>query len=253
MKNVPSTKVANTAVADASWFTKTHKAAIILASLSAEAASQIVDDISDAQLRAFAKAFSELKSVPPQLLHAIATEFVGEVQRTGTELTGGIDEARNVLGQLTEEERVNRIFSELAGGGETSVWVRLEALDDKTIADYVQAERMPVAASILSKLSLEKTAEVLSFADADFAKTVLLEMARKQPPSDTVYAQIAAAIEQQLLKPLATQPAASHNAGEVVGEIINLLPAEKRDAFLDYLQETDSEVGAAARKIGHHL
>lgn len=227
--------------------TKSQKAAIILASLSAETATAIVDEINDAQLRAFAKAFSELKSVPPQLLHAIAAEFVSEVQGSSTELAGGIDEARRVLGELAEEERVNRVLSELAGGGSESVWVRIGEMDDKTIAEYVQAERMPVAATILAKLSIEKTAAILDHAEADFAKDILLEMARKSPPSEAVIQEIAYAVEEDLLKPMANKPSGG-NAGAVVGEIINFLPAAKRDAFLEYLQETDKEIGAEARK-----
>jgi len=119
-------------------FTKTHKAAIVLASLSADAASSLVENISDAQLRAFAKAFSELKAVPPQVLHSVAIEFVAEVQRKRTELAGGVDEARKVLGQITEDERSERIFSDLNGGGgdnSAKVWETFETLGDAMIAE----------------------------------------------------------------------------------------------------------------------
>lgn len=230
-----------------SWFTNAHKAAIILASLSAESASAIVEEISDAHLRAFAKAFSELKSVPPQLLHAIAKEFVAEVQHVGGELAGGIEEARNVLGQLAEEERVNRILSELAGGGEQSVWVRVENVEDQTLCDYIEAQRLPVAAAILSKLSYEKTANLLALAQAEFSKNVLLELSRRNPPTGEVLEAIALAIEEELLTPLAAKPATG-DAGAIVGEIINCLPGPTRDTFLNHMIEADPEIGAEVRK-----
>ncbi|WP_411815914.1 FliG C-terminal domain-containing protein [Hyphococcus sp. DH-69] len=236
------------------WFTKTHKAAIILASLSAETAAEIVDDISDAQLRAFAKAFSELKSVSPQLLQAIAEEFLSEVNKTDQDLAGGVDEARRVLGMMTEEERANRILSELAGGGTQAVWVRIERVEDKTVAEYVQAQRLPVAATILSKLSFEKTARVLDHTEGDYAKKILLELARKQPPSAEALDAIANVLEEDLLKPVGGTgdeeegASSAGNAGAVVGEIINFLPATKRDAFLAHLQDVDPEVGSEVRK-----
>ncbi len=239
------------------WFTKAHKAAIVLASLSAETAASIVEEISDAQLRAFAKAFSELKAVSPQLLQAIAEEFLSEINKTDTDRTGGVDEGRRVLGLMTEEERANRILSELAGGGTSAVWVRIEKIDDETLASYVQAQRMPVAAAILAKLSFEKTASVLDLAEGDYAKQVLLELARKQPPSAEALDAIAAVLEEDLLKPAAGGGEADgeeeggkpkSNAGVVVGEIINFLPGAKRDAFLAHLQEVDPEVGAEVRK-----
>ena len=235
------------------WFTQAHKAAIVLASLSAETAASIVQDISDAQLRAFAKAFSELKTVSPKLLEAIAEEFLSEINQTDNDLTGGVDEARRVLGLMTEEERANRILSELAGGGTQAVWVRIEAIDDETLAEYVQKQRMPVAAAILSKLSYEKTARILTFAEAGYAKQTLLELARKKPPSPEALEAIANVLEEDLLKPAAGGGAATSTkkqsiAGAVVGEIINFLPGAKRDAFLEHLQEVDPEVGEEVRK-----
>lgn len=241
------------------WFTKAHKAAIVLASLSAETASAIVDDISDAQLRAFAKAFSELKSVSPQLLQAIAEEFLAEINHVDNDLAGGVDEARRVLGMMTEEERANRILSELAGGGSSAVWVRIEKIEDQVLADYVQAQRMPVAAAILSKLSFEKTAQVLNHTEGDYAKQILLELARKQPPSADALDAIASVLEEELLKPAVgagdaesedgeDEAKPKSNAGAVVGEIINYLPGAKRDAFLEHLKEADPEVGAEVRR-----
>lgn len=243
------------------WFTRSHKAAIVLASLSAETAAAIVEDISDAQLKAFAKAFCELKSVPPQLLQAVAEEFLAEITKTDNDLAGGADEARRVLGLMTEEERANRILTELNGGGDAggNVWERVEKLDDEVLAEYVQKQRMPVGAAILAKLKYEKTASVLNVAEDGYAKKILIELAHKKPPSPAAIEAIAQVIEEDLLKPA---PGAEEDetegeegeekkdtgAGAVVGEIVNNLPGAKRDAFIAHIEETDPEVGAAVKK-----
>ncbi len=246
------------------WFTRSHKAAIVLASLSAETAAAIVEDISDAQLKAFAKAFCELKSVPPQLLHAVAKEFLSEVNKTNNDLAGGADEARRVLGLMTEEERADRILLELNGGGEGgggNVWERVEKLDEEMLADYVQKQRMPVAAAILAKLNYEKTAAVLNKAEEGYAKQILIELARKKPPSAEAIEAIAQVLEEDLLKPAPgaseetdeqdgdeDKPKDGGGAGAIVGEIVNNLPGAKRDAFVAHLVETDPEVGEAVKK-----
>lgn len=240
------------------WFTKAHKAAIVLASLSAETASAIVDEMSDAQLRAFAKSFSELKTVSPQLLQAIAEEFLAEVNHVDNDLAGGIDEARRVLSMMTAEERANRVLSDLSGGGASTVWVRVEKIEDEVLAEYIQAQRMPVAAAIVSKLAFERTAQILNHTDGDYAKQILLELARKQPPSAEALDAIASVLEEELLKPSVggaeeeeegeEDAKPKSNAGAVVGEIINYLPGAKRDAFLEHLKEADPEVGAEVRR-----
>jgi len=234
------------AAADAP-ITPAHKAAIILATLSPETAKGIVDDISDAQLRAFAKAFSELKSVPPQLLHAIAAEFVAEVERASNALAGGIEEVKRVLEGLAEEDRVNRIIGELHGGGAGSVWSRLESANDNALGEYLAQQRLQIAAIILSKLSFEKTASVLETTDQEFAKRVLLELSRHKPPPDEVIDIIAGVIDKEFLTPLANVPDTG-NSGRIVGEIVNFLSSEKRDTLIAYLEETDPEVGKEVRK-----
>lgn len=245
------------------WFTRSHKAAIVLASLSAETAAAIVDDISDDQLKVFAKAFCELKSVPPQLLHAVAEEFLSEVTRKNNDLSGGAEEARRVLGLMTAEERADRILSDLDGGGKGSsnVWERVEKIDDETLAEYVQKQRLPVGAAILAKLNHEKTAAVLNKAEDGYAKQILIELARKKPPSPAALEAIAQVLEEDLLKPAPgagdeaeegdgdeSEKGGASGATAAVGEIVNNLPGSKRDAFLAHLQESDPEVGTAVKR-----
>jgi flagellar motor switch protein FliG len=227
--------------------TKAHKAAVILAALSAETASSIVQEVSDAHLKAFARAFAELKSVPPQLLHAIAREFVAEVERSSSELAGGIEEAKRILSALTEEDRVNRILAELSGGGSQSVWSRLAIMKTEALQPYIEAQRTPIAAVILSKLPFDVAAGVLGTAAPDFSKAVLAELSRGASPSQEIVDAIAGVVEQEFLKPLAAKPA-SDGAGEIVGEIINFLPMAKRDAFLAHLDAEDPKIAANVRK-----
>jgi flagellar motor switch protein FliG len=227
--------------------TQAHKAAVILAALNSETASSIVQEISDAHLKAFARAFSEMKSVPAPLLHAIAQEFVAEVERSQSELAGGIAEAKRMLASLAEEDRVNRILAELHGGGSNSVWNRLATVSASQLLPYLQAQRTPIAAAILSKLPFDQAATLLAAADAGFSRELLAELARGKGPSSEVSDAIAAAIEEEFLKPLAFERDGD-GVNEIVGEIINFLPSAKRDEFLAHLDAEDRQMGAAVRK-----
>lgn len=246
-----------------SWFTQAHKAAIVLASLSAEAAASIVEEMSDDELRNFAKAFSELKTVSPQLLEAVAEEFLTAASDPEqSDLAGGSDEARRVLTIMAKEDRAERILADMGGGGDSAVWPRVEKVEAEELAQYIQAQRLPIAATILSKLSYEKTAAILNLAEAEYSQKVLLEIARKKPSSPDAMEAIANVLEEELLKaapaggdededededaPAAASP--KGNAGAKVGEIINYLPGAKRDALLEHFKEADPEVGAEVRR-----
>ncbi|MEO1136234.1 MAG: FliG C-terminal domain-containing protein, partial [Pseudomonadota bacterium] len=106
--------------------------------------------------------------------------------------------------------------------------------------------------------AFEKTAQILNYTEGDYAKQILLELARNQPPSAEALDAIASVLEEELLKPTAggaeaedgdeEDPKPKNNAGAAVGEIINYLPGAKRDAFLEHLKEADPEVGAEVRR-----
>lgn len=231
----------------AASLTKAHKAAVILAALSSETASAIVQEISDAHLKAFARAFSELKAVPAPLLHVIAQEFVAEVERSQNELAGGVAEAKRMLSSLAEEDRANRIIAELHGGGTDSVWRRLAVIKPELLLPYLSQQRVPIAAAVVSKLPFDQAAALLSLATPDFSNKLLVELSRGRTPTPDVLEAIAAAVEDEFLKPLSASPA-DGGVNEIVGEIINFLPSGKRDAFLLHLDQEDKTIGAAVRK-----
>jgi flagellar motor switch protein FliG len=227
--------------------TRAHKAAIILAALGPDAARAIVSEISDAHLKAFAKAFGDLKSVPPQLLHAVAREFLGEVDRIGSELAGGAAEATRLLAAFAGEDRVARILGESSGGGASAIFARLEVAEPQALAAYLAGQRPAVAGLALSRLSAEKIAAVIDAAEPAFAQIALIELSKKREGSPEVLEAIAAGIESDFLAPLAKAPSAG-GAAAIVTEIVNCLPADKREALLEYLEGQDAETARAVKK-----
>lgn len=227
--------------------TRAHKAAIILAALGPEAAREIVGEIGDAQLKAFAKAFADLQSVPPQLLHSVAREFLLEVERIGSEIAGGAAEARRLLVALAGEERAARMLADGKNSDPSAVLARLEAIESGAVAAYLAKQRPAVAAIVLSRLSAEKTASILDAGEAAFAQAALIELSKKRDASDEAVAAIAAGIEADFLAPRAGTPSPGAAAG-LVTEIVNCLPALKRDALLGYLERQDVETAQAVRK-----
>ena len=227
--------------------TDVHKAAIILASLNTETAAMIVQEMNDDELRLFFVAFSELESVSQELLNAIAGDFVDLLKKSEGELFGGADEASRVLKEISDEDRGERIMSALNGKHEEPVWTRLEKLNATTLADYIQQQRPLVAAVILSKINQEKSAEILVNVEEEFSKAVLLELSKQRPASEKVISAIETAIRQELLEK-EDPSAASVGAASFVGEIINYLPAAKRDAILQFLTNEDEDIGQQVRK-----
>ncbi|MEM9014159.1 MAG: FliG C-terminal domain-containing protein, partial [Pseudomonadota bacterium] len=120
-------------------------------------------------------------------------------------------------------------------------------IDEHALLDYIIKQRSTIAAIILRNLNGDKCASILAMTDSEFSRSVLLEMSRMSPPSSDIIDMISDAIEKELLAPIAGKPALG-DAGAIVGDIINNLPAEKRDELLEQLVEADQEIGNEVRK-----
>ena len=245
-KNSSLTQPSNPKVAGRE-LNKTQKAAIILASLTQELATQIVAEISDEQLRRFAIAFAELEAVPMEVLNSVLLEFIAEVRQFENQLFGGDEEVQRVLSQVADAERTDRVLKTFAKEAPRSVWKDIEAIEPQVLSNYFCSRKPSVAAAVMSRLDYEKTAAILKHCDEQFAQSVLLALSKYGPPSDRVIEEIAAAIEAELLAPLAAKPDYS-GAARFVGEIVNFLPGERRDRFLEFLKANEAELATEVRK-----
>jgi flagellar motor switch protein FliG len=223
-----------------------HKAAIVLAALDVEAAAAVVREISDDHLRAFARALSELRAVPPQVLAAVAAEFVAEVERAAAEMPAGVDEARRLLQSIADKPRSDRLLADLSGAGGVDVWRALGDVADDALSTYVTRQRAPVAAAILANLGDERAAAVLALMPRETAAATLFEIAKGKPAAPAIDA-IARAIETELLSRRTAASAAAPSTERII-EVMNCLPAGIRDQLMGELAKADGPVAEAVRR-----
>ena len=233
--------------------TPAQKAAIILASLPRETAAAIVAEVADVHLKTFVKAVSELKSVPVQTRLQIAQEFIAEVLGRQDELPAGDAEAHRILAEITDKARAEKLITELgeAGGAPrknaSDLWTKLAAISSDRLIPYLQTQRAPAIAAILSGLPPDRVADLMAAAPLDFVQSALAAIARTEPPDEETKKAIAVAVEEELIN---APPAAGDARPIAVGpvtEIVDFLPSSVRDGVLAYLDAADGPVAAAIR------
>ena len=233
---------------NAATLSRSQKAAIVLASLSADFATKIANELSDEELRAFAAAFSELSSIGPEALNRIAAEFVSEVTSQCAQLPAGRLEAQRVLREIVGSERVDTVFASVSSDEEAhGIWSQIEELDDEALLAYFDTQSSTICAVVLSQLSATKAASLISRCDSEQARVMLMELAQKpdfpQPAIDAV----AFAIKEDVLEEINSRIDYS-KGGVVVGEIVNFLSVTERDAMMSALENTNIDIARAVKK-----
>lgn len=222
-------------------YTAAQKAALILAALGPDAAGPVIERVGDQHLRAFAEAFARLKSIPRDELTAVVEEFLGHFQGSDGSLKGGFDEAKTLIEHFKGADPTQRLLEDVSAPGGPTIWRRLEGVTDGALAGYLQNQHPQVIAVVLSKLNTEKASSVLGKFDTALARKIVKRLASPMPVRREALRVLSETIERDFLLP-AKKQAKVHKPGEMVGALMNNLPAEKRDALLKYIEEDSPDI-----------
>lgn len=227
--------------AEARGYTAAQKAALILAALGPDAAGPLIERVGDQHLRTFTEAFARLKTIPREELLAVVSEFLGHFEGGEGALKGGFEEAKSLIAHFKGEDPTKRLLEDVSAPGGPTIWRRLEGVKDAALADYLAQQHPQVVAVVLSRLNSEKASSVLGKFEIGLAQKVVRRLAAPMPVRKEALRVLADTIEREFLLP-AKKAAKAHKPGEMVGALMNNLPADKRDALLKFIQDEAPDI-----------
>ena len=141
-----------------------EKAAILLFSLGEEAASSIVKQLSEEEIKRLGSSMSKMFSVSSKTVESIYSEFneMASSQLPVQMGMGGTQFIRNVLTKAVEKEKAQSILDEIQEEAKWNLFLKIKRLDPKTIANFIRNEHPQTIAIILAHLSTSQTAGVLA-------------------------------------------------------------------------------------------
>jgi flagellar motor switch protein FliG len=220
--------------------TRQQKAAIIIGALGPEAAGPLLERLDEASLRGFAEGMAQLRRIEPETVSRTIREFLEELTRPTPRLAGGLKTARGMLEQHVDEGTLMRILDDVDVPSVHNVWRKLSRVDEDALAEFLKREHPQTAAVVLSKLSSELAARVLSRFEPDRARDVVLGITKTQSLDPRVIETIGASVSRDFL---AGQNADGfrRNPAERVGAIMNFTAAEIRNHVLEHIAETQPD------------
>ncbi|MEM1343261.1 MAG: FliG C-terminal domain-containing protein, partial [Pseudomonadota bacterium] len=220
--------------------TRQQKAAIILGALGPEAAGPLLEKLDEASLRGFAEGMAKLKRVEPETVQATIREFLAELDSAGTRLQGGLSVARSMLQDHVKENTLVRILDDVDVPSVHNVWNKLGRVNEDALAEFLKREHPQTAAVVLSKLSSDIAARILSRFDPDRARDVVIGITKTQSLDPKVIEAIGASVSRDFL---AGQNAdgPKRNPAERIGAIMNFTATDIRNHVLDRIGESQPD------------
>lgn len=223
-----------------------EKAAIIVRFLLAEGANLPLSKLPDHLQAALTEQMGKMRSVDRKTLANVLEEFRAELEAIGLSFPGGIEAALAVMDGHISANAASRLRRLAGDSAKADPWERLKILSSDRLLPVLQDESVEVAAVALSKLPVEKSAELLGKLPGERARRVAYAVSQTGNIDPETVRRIGLSLAAQL----DTQPAKAFETDPVqrVGAILNVSAALTREDVLQGLQETDADFAQQVRK-----
>lgn len=227
--------------------TEVEKAAIVLAAIGPDAASDFLKGMSENNLRRFAKAYARFERISPELLELAISEFM-ETLGDENQVKGGIQGARKILGSVLEPGSFVSIMADVEGPGKSSVWDKLSDCSDVAVAAFLEREHPQTAAVVITEIRPERAAKILERMDPEFAQQTVFRLSRMPTLEKSVLEAVKQVIERDFLAAIQKE-LATRKPANVIGSLMNNVSAENRDSFLANLEEKEPELTSEVLRV----
>ncbi len=223
-----------------------EKAAILLLALGKDFGEPIWESLEDDEIAEISIAMSKLGKVTTDQVEEILARFISDMSISGA-VMGNFESTESLLKQILPEERVNLIMEGIRGPAGRNMWEKLSNVQAHILANYLKNEYPQTIAVILSKISSEHAARVLSLLPDDFS----MEVIQRMLAMEAVQKDIIEKIEQTLRKEFISNLSSTNrtDAHETMAGIFNNFDRQTESLFMGKLENIDREAAERIKNL----
>ena len=223
-----------------------EKAAIIVRFLLSEGTALPLSQLPDHMQAALTEQIGQMRLVDRATLAQVVEEFLNELEQVGLAFPGGIEATLQVMDGHISANAASRLRRLAGARAKADPWDRLTSLPIERLIPILEEESVEVAAVMLSKLPVARSAELLGKLPGEKARRVAYAVSL----TGNVDPETVRRIGSSLVMQLDAQPPRAFDNGPVerVGAILNVSGAQTRNAVLAGLETEDADFAAQVRK-----
>ena len=229
--------------------TMAQRAAVIISILGEEVAKPIVEDFDNASLKKVDKVFDTIHSIPIETTAQIVVDFIQHLTGSTGVVANGRFQVQKIISDLEklraeamgeaeigEDGFAQLDLSALGIGEDESVWERLQRHTPERIAEYMNRLTPNLISLILRQMPVGLSSDIFTYMKPDKLPQVMGYMvsAGKEDPAIIEVVERMVEIEFLLAEQDVSEGDEEHL--EAMGELLTLIPADRRDNIVSYLQ-----------------
>jgi len=228
-------------------YSATEKAALTLLTLGREIASDVLKNLSEAEVKRISRAFMLVNEVPREDQFSIGKEFHTMMKAGETMLVDGREFARDVISSAFGAEGGDTLLEYISGSRKDSISSIIRDVPDKILISFVAAEHPQTVAFLLTRMNPDQAAMVLQTMSEDAQTDLLVRIANL----NMVKADVVDEVREVLRVTLRN---ASQNEEEVIGaksaaDILNFVDRNNEERIISEIEEMYPEMAEQIRNL----
>ncbi|MBI1273291.1 MAG: flagellar motor switch protein FliG [Alphaproteobacteria bacterium] len=221
----------------------TEKAAIVILSLGEEQAARLFSHMNDDEIKELSQVMANLGNVSSNLVERLFVEFAEQMSSTGS-LVGTLESTERLLAKVLDKGRVDGIMEDIRGPAGRTMWDKLANVNEAVLASYLKNEYPQTVAVVLTKITPDHAARVLTQLPESFSLEVVTRMLRMESVQKDVLDDIERTLRNEFMSNLARTN--KRDPHELMAEIFNSFDRTNESKFLSSLEERSRD---SAEKI----
>ncbi len=226
----------------------TQKAAIALVAFGTEVSAQVLKGMSESEIERLTVEIANLRDVPPVVEEKVINECYQIFMARQYISQGGVDFAREILEKAVGNSKADEILSRLESSFRTSGFNLLKNIDSRQLIGFIQNEHPQTIALILSQLTPQQAAAVLSELPAELQAEVALRIATMEKISPDILKEIEATLEAHFQASAEGDLSVSGGA-KTMAEILNLIESAAEKNILQSLEAENADLAAEIKNM----
>ncbi|HPD82706.1 MAG: flagellar motor switch protein FliG [Alphaproteobacteria bacterium] len=224
-----------------------EKAAIFMLALGEDYTAKIFSYMDDEEILEISQTMANLGKVDANVVERLFVDFA-EQMSSANALIGTQESTERLLAKAgMSAEKIESIMEEIRGPAGRTMWEKLTNVNEDILANFLQKEYPQTVAVVMSKISTDHAARVLSLLPDNFALEVIHRMLRMEAVQREVLDDVERTLRTEFMSNLART--ARQDSHEVMANIFNNFDRSAEQNFMEMLEKTVPESAEKIRSL----
>jgi flagellar motor switch protein FliG len=235
-------------IQSAERLTPRQKAALLMLSLDVDTATRLMRQLSQEEIELLTIDISNVRGVPSSVVDVVMEEFHHMITAQEYVIQGGIDYAQKLLEDTLGFTRATDILEKVKALTHVKGFGMLKKSDPSQLAGFLAKEHPQTIALIVSNLTPDQGAQVLTEFSDDLRNNVSLRMATLGKVSPSLLAEVEDVVE-EIARTEISQSLSSMGGTKSMASVLNKCNSATAKMILEHIDQQDAQLSGEIKRL----